>query len=108
MTGRRAVAYVEVPGKRKPTFEAHEIVLGPRAGDYYLVRAGLAEGERVVTRGTFKIDSALQIEARPSMMSAALPEGPEAHVAPIVHGGTAHRHAPPAPAAARAMYSPVL
>ncbi len=32
----------------KPTYEGREIVLGPRAGDYYLVRNGLSEGELVV------------------------------------------------------------
>lgn len=69
ITGTRAVAYVEVPGTDRPTFEGREVVLGPRAGDYYIVEQGLAEGERVVTRGNFKIDSALQIQARPSMMS---------------------------------------
>ncbi|MFW6061544.1 MAG: efflux RND transporter periplasmic adaptor subunit [Planctomycetota bacterium] len=68
-TGTRAVVYVEVPGKDKPTFEGREIVLGPRAGDWYVVESGLAEDEMVVTRGNFKIDSALQISARPSMMS---------------------------------------
>ena len=72
ITGTRAVVYVEVPGAAKPTFEGREIVLGPRAGQWYLVREGLAEGERVVIRGNFKIDSALQIQAKPSMMS---PEG---------------------------------
>ncbi len=72
LTGERAVVYVEVPDADEPTFEGREVTLGPRAGDWYIVREGLAEGERVVTRGGFKIDSALQIEARPSMMS---PEG---------------------------------
>ena len=71
VTGSRAVVYVELPGAEKPTFEGREIVLGPRAGDFYLVRSGLKEGERVVTRGNFKIDSALQIQAKPSMMSPA-------------------------------------
>ncbi len=71
-TGKRAVVYVEVPGAEKPTFEGREIVLGPRAGDYYIVRSGLKEGELVVTNGNFKIDSAIQIEAKPSMM---MPEG---------------------------------
>ncbi len=55
ITGTRAIVYVELPDKDKPTFEGREIVLGPRAGDYYLVRSGLKEGERVVTRGNFKI-----------------------------------------------------
>lgn len=69
ITGKRAVVYVQVPEKKKPTYEGREIVLGPRAGDYYIVKSGLHEGEIVVTKGNFKIDSALQIQAKPSMMS---------------------------------------
>ncbi len=69
ITGTRAIVYVEVPDANKPTFEGREITLGPRAGDFYIVKEGLKEGERVVTRGNFKIDSALQIQAKPSMMS---------------------------------------
>ena len=68
ITGKRAVVYVEVPGK-EGAYEGREIVLGPRAGDYYLVREGLSEGKRVVVNGNFKIDSAIQILAKPSMMS---------------------------------------
>ena len=71
VTGTRAIVYVEVPDAEEPTYEGREIVLGPRAGDWYLVRSGLREGERVVTRGNFKIDSALQIRAKPSMMNPA-------------------------------------
>jgi len=77
ITGARAIVYVEVPGTERPTFEGREVALGPRAGDYYLVRGGLQEGERVVTNGNFKIDSALQILARPSMMTATAAEGVE-------------------------------
>lgn len=69
ITGTRAVVYVEVPGAERPTFEGREITLGPRAGKFYLVRSGLRDGERVVVNGAFKIDSALQIQAKPSMMS---------------------------------------
>ncbi|MHC4787778.1 MAG: efflux RND transporter periplasmic adaptor subunit, partial [Planctomycetota bacterium] len=79
ITGTRAVVYVEVPGAERPTFEGREIVLGPRAGDYYIVRHGLKEGEMVVTRGNFKIDSALQIQAKPSMMTPAGGGGAAAH-----------------------------
>ncbi|MCK5057414.1 MAG: efflux RND transporter periplasmic adaptor subunit [Candidatus Aminicenantes bacterium] len=71
VTGTRAVVYVAVTGK-EGIFEGKEIVLGPRAGDYYLVKEGLKEGEQVVINGAFKIDSDLQIQAKPSMMS---PEG---------------------------------
>ena len=38
ITGKRAVVYVQVPDKDKPTYEGREIVLGPRAKDYYIVR----------------------------------------------------------------------
>jgi Cu(I)/Ag(I) efflux system membrane fusion protein len=69
ITGKRAVVYVRVPSAEKPKFEGREVALGPRAGDYYLVKEGLEEGEIVVTKGNFKIDSALQIQAKPSMMS---------------------------------------
>lgn len=70
ITGERAVVYVRVPGEQKPTFEGREITLGPRAGDWYLVREGLEEGEQVVVQGAFRIDSALQIQARSSMMTS--------------------------------------
>jgi len=69
ITGKRAVVYVQKADTETPTFEGREVVLGPRAGEHYIVRSGLTEGERVVTRGNFKIDSALQIQAKPSMMS---------------------------------------
>jgi len=72
LTGTRAIVYVKLPNKDRPTFEGREIVLGPRAGDYYIVKHGLYEGERVVTRGSFKLDAELQIQAKPSMMT---PEG---------------------------------
>ncbi|MCK5000363.1 MAG: efflux RND transporter periplasmic adaptor subunit, partial [Anaerohalosphaera sp.] len=72
ITGTRAIVYVRLPDTEKPTFEGRQIVLGPRAEDYYIVRSGLKEGELVVTRGNFKIDSSLQIMAKPSMMT---PEG---------------------------------
>jgi len=80
LTGTRAIVYVEIPTAKEPTFEGREIVLGPRAGAYYLVRNGLKEGDLVVTNGNFKLDSALQISAKPSMMT---PEG---------GGGGGHDH----------------
>ena len=70
-TGKRAVVYVEIPDRDKPTYEGREVRLGARLGDSYVVERGLEEGERVVTRGAFKLDAELQIQARPSMMSAA-------------------------------------
>ena len=82
-TGERAVVYVRLPEKREPTFEGREIVVGPRVGDQFVVESGLAEGELVVSKGAFKLDSELQIKAKPSMMSpnAGLEERP-ANTAP--------------------------
>ncbi|MEZ6082712.1 MAG: efflux RND transporter periplasmic adaptor subunit [Phycisphaerae bacterium] len=71
ITGKRALVYVEVPDE-PGTYQGREIRLGPRVGKHYIVFDGLEAGERVVVSGNFKIDSAMQIMAQPSMMS---PEG---------------------------------
>ena len=67
-TGNRAIVYVQIPGT-DPTFEGREVVLGSRVGDQYIVKSGLKAGELVVKKGNFKIDSAMQIAAKPSMMN---------------------------------------
>lgn len=84
VTGTRAVVYLKVPNTEKPTFEGREIVLGPRSGEFYLVREGLREGDEVVTNGMFKIDSAMQIAAKPSMMMPSGGGGGGGHAG---HGG---------------------
>lgn len=71
ITGKRAVVYVAVPDQ-PGAFQGLEITLGVRAGNHYVVRDGLEEGELVVVNGNFKIDSAMQIQAKSSMMA---PEG---------------------------------
>ncbi len=73
ITGKRAIVYVENATEKDTTkrYEGREVVLGPRAGKNYVVLSGLKAGERVVTKGNFKIDSALQIQAKPSMMNPA-------------------------------------
>ena len=85
-TGKRALVYVKLPDREEPTFVSREVVLGPRAGDNYIVLSGLAVGEEVVTNGNFKIDSAMQIAAKPSMMN---PEGGVAMTGHEQHGGGA-------------------
>jgi membrane fusion protein, copper/silver efflux system len=72
ITGRRAVVYVQLGGRESPTYEPRDVLLGPRAGDWYIVGEGLEEGELVVTNGAFKLDSELQIRGLSSMMQ---PEG---------------------------------
>jgi Cu(I)/Ag(I) efflux system membrane fusion protein len=59
--------YVKDP--EKSTYEYREVLLGPRAGDYYIVESGVREGELVVSSGAFKIDADLQIKGQKSMMS---------------------------------------
>ncbi len=79
ITGKRAVVYVELANDEGPLFEGREIELGPRAGDFYVVRSGIEEGELLVTNGAFKIDSELQLQAKPSMMSPAGGGGSAGH-----------------------------
>ena len=69
ITGKRAVAYVKAPGQTG-VYESRDVVLGPKAGDYYLVESGLEQGEKVVVNGNFRLDSELQIQGKRSMMSA--------------------------------------
>lgn len=68
ITGKRALVYVQPP-EQEGVYIGREVVLGPRRGDFYQVKSGLQEGELVVTRGNFKIDSAIQIQGRPSLMN---------------------------------------
>lgn len=75
LTGTRAVVYLQDPSSEMPTYVGREVTLGPRAGDFYLVEEGLSEGDLVVVSGNFKIDSALQIEAKPSMMNPSPASG---------------------------------
>jgi membrane fusion protein, copper/silver efflux system len=92
-TGKRSLVYVEVPNQSQPTYEQREIILGPRAGDKYLVFGGLKEGERVVVKGNFEIDSSVQIAGESSMMNPAEAEqgpAPEKKTSPAeTHEGHA-------------------
>jgi len=67
-TGKRAVVYVETQTDDGVLYEGREVELGSCAGEFYIVKSGLSEGEMVVTNGAFKIDSEMQIQAKSSMM----------------------------------------
>lgn len=69
ITGKRAIVFVEKADSKNPSYELREVSLGPKTGDSYIVLGGLKEGERVVSKGAFKLDSAMQISAKPSMMN---------------------------------------
>ncbi|MHC4871980.1 MAG: efflux RND transporter periplasmic adaptor subunit [Planctomycetota bacterium] len=82
-TGKRAVVYKAVYKHGKTAYMGQEVVLGARLGDFYIIKGGLKEGDRIVSRGAFKLDAELQIQAKPSMMTedeiaAAEPEFDEA------------------------------
>ena len=68
-TGKRSVVYVKVPDRQQPTFRYREIVLGPSAGEFYVVAGGLDAGEVIAVNGVFKIDAAAQLAGKPSMMN---------------------------------------
>jgi Cu(I)/Ag(I) efflux system membrane fusion protein len=68
-TGKRSVVYVKQPGTDEPVFKLREIGLGPMLGESYVITDGLAEGEEIVTSGTFSVDAAAQLEGKPSMMN---------------------------------------
>jgi len=71
-TGERIVVYQEL---EEGEYVGRQIEIGPRAGDYYPVLAGLKAGDRVVVRGNFLIDSQTQLTGLESAVyDAALGE----------------------------------
>ena len=68
-TGRRSVVYLQVKTQDGVAYEPRTVRLGPRLGDLYPVVSGLAEGDRVVSRGAFALDADLQIRGGASMMT---------------------------------------
>lgn len=68
-TGVRSVVYVKQPGSDEPVFRMREVTLGPSLIDGWVIKAGLTEGEVLVTNGTFSVDAAAQLEGKPSMMN---------------------------------------
>lgn len=76
-TGKRSIVYVKQPGTSTAAFRMREIELGPSLGDQYVVLSGLAEGEEIVTRGTFTVDASAQLEGKLSMMNNDASPEPE-------------------------------
>lgn len=58
-TGKRQVVFVE---KEQGLYEPRFVKVGRKAESYYEVLEGLKEGERVVVRGTFLLDSEAQLK----------------------------------------------
>ncbi|HIA38478.1 MAG TPA: efflux RND transporter periplasmic adaptor subunit, partial [Planctomycetes bacterium] len=71
ITGKRALVYIQ--SENTPDgiiYEPREIVLGPRAADWFVVKSGLEEGDIIVAQSAFVLDSEQQINGKFSMMSA--------------------------------------
>lgn len=68
-TGKRSIVYVKTLHNNEPIFKMREVELGPMLGISYVIIGGLAEGEEIVTQGTFSIDATAQLEGKPSMMN---------------------------------------
>tara|TARA_R110001583_G_scaffold39260_1_gene125974 strand:+ start:12578 stop:14482 length:1905 start_codon:yes stop_codon:yes gene_type:complete len=76
-TGKRAVVYVKVPHDKTVSFVYREIILGEDAGQFYIAKSGLKEGEVVATNGVFRIDASAQLVGKKSMMN---PDGGKANL----------------------------
>jgi Cu(I)/Ag(I) efflux system membrane fusion protein len=92
-SGTRRLVHVE---KEAGMYAAKEVKVGVRAGNYYPVLDGLAEGDRVAVRGNFLLDSQFQIAGLPSLLYA---DG-QAPAAGHQHGG------PPPPEADHSSHAP--
>jgi len=75
-TGKRSLVWVKLPGDEFK-FVLREVELGPRFGEYYIVKSGIEEGEEIVTYGVFKVDASAQLMGMESMMGG---------------GGAVHHH----------------
>lgn len=99
-TGQRGIVYVRTATESADSdgevFEGRQVELGPRGDGFFIVRSGLREGEQVVVRGNFQIDSALQIQAQPSMMN---PRGGTTATGHEHHTGTPTTSPSPTPTA---------
>lgn len=78
-TGKKSVVYVKVPNREDVTFLYREIILGAEAGDAYIVKKGLNEGEEIAVNGVFKIDAAAQLHGKTSMMNPPETMTPHSH-----------------------------
>ncbi|MDA0812306.1 MAG: efflux RND transporter periplasmic adaptor subunit [Verrucomicrobia bacterium] len=85
-SGARKLVYVE---HSRGEFMPMEVTLGPRAGGFFPVLAGLEGGEMVAVRGNFLIDSQFQIQGLPSLFYAT---GQAEEIEPAVPESAEHEH----------------
>ncbi len=74
-TGAQKIVFVD---RGEGLFEPRNVTLGARGEGFYEVKAGVAEGERVVTSGNFLIDSESRLKAAlQGMVSPSTESGPQ-------------------------------
>ena len=66
-SGLRQIVYV---AQEQGMFEPREVTLGVKVGSFFEVTQGLEEGERIVTSGTFLLDSESRLMSTSNMMGA--------------------------------------
>ena len=67
-TGERSLVYIKT-NPNEAVFEMREVTLGVRNGDNFTITSGLKNGDEIVTRGTFTVDAAAQLQGKKSMMN---------------------------------------
>jgi multidrug efflux pump subunit AcrA (membrane-fusion protein) len=70
-TGDRQTVFVDLGNGY---LEPRQVVVGDRFGDRIAITSGLSAGERVVSSGTFLVDSESQLKAATGGMGAPKPE----------------------------------
>lgn len=59
-TGVRRIVFIQTDGNQ---FEPREIEIGPRVREGFVVRRGLAPGDRVIVRASFLVDAESRLQA---------------------------------------------
>ncbi|GAK96666.1 probable co/Zn/Cd efflux system membrane fusion protein [Nonlabens tegetincola] len=67
-TGKRSLVYLKV-NPNEPVFKMREVTLGNRLENTYTIISGLESGDEIVTKGTFTVDAAAQLQGKKSMMN---------------------------------------
>ena len=67
-TGKRSVVYIKLE-KEAPVFELREVTLGSKIGNNYMILDGLNNGDEIVSKATFTVDAAAQLQGKKSMMN---------------------------------------
>lgn len=83
-TGGQRVVYVEASAG---VFDAVEVVVGPRVGEWYPVVRGLREGQKVVARGAFLIDAEARLNPAAASVYFGASGGPSAAGGAGAHDG---------------------